>query len=106
MAIFSEAFLRLRQELDAAHDSRRKLIEDIQSDVRRLAHETQSQVAQQGDNRRAEFATMIRDLRGAIRRQADETRGQLAELAADLRQGGDVLRRRTVATNGFRGHQR
>jgi hypothetical protein len=34
MTVFSDAFVRLRQELDQSHESRRKLLEDIRHDVR------------------------------------------------------------------------
>ena len=40
MAVFSEAFLRLRQELDRSHESRQKLIEDIRGNVRDMARQT------------------------------------------------------------------
>ena len=94
MAVFSEAFLRLRQELDQSHDDRRKLIEDIRNDVRELAEQTGNQIAQQSADRRQEFTTMIGELRGSIRQQAEQTRGELADLAADLRQGGAVFAQR------------
>jgi len=93
MAVFSEAFLRLRQDLDQSHEGRRKLIQDIGADVRELARQTADQVTEQGRIRRAEFAAMIADLRGKIREQAEQTRGQLAELAGDLRHGGKAFRR-------------
>ena len=97
MAMFSEAFVRLRQDLDRSHESRRKLMEDIRDNVRAMARQTGDQLAQQGENRRAEFAAMINQLRSTIGRQAAETRGALADLAADLRQGGAVFSRRQPA---------
>ena len=101
MAVFSEAFLRLRQDLDQAHENRRKLIDEIRANVREMARQNGDQLAQQGKNRRAEFTEMLGNLRGEIRRQADETRGQLAELAADLRQGGEVFGRRQSPRRQF-----
>ncbi len=91
MAVFSEAFLRLRQDLDQSHESRQKLIADIRSNVRDMARQTGQQLVEQGRTRRAEFTTMIGDLRRKIGQQAAETRGQLADLAADLRQGGAIF---------------
>ncbi|MGO8690833.1 MAG: hypothetical protein ACLQLG_14515 [Thermoguttaceae bacterium] len=97
MAVFSEAFLRLRQDLDRSHESRRKLMEDIRNNVREMARQTGNQLAEQGASRRAEFTAMITELRSTIGRQAAETRGALADLAADLRQGGAVFSRRQPA---------
>jgi hypothetical protein len=97
MAVFSDAFLRLRQDLDRSHESRQKLIEDIRADVRRHARQTADQIGEQGRARRAEFAAMITDLRGKIKEQAQQTRGQLAELSGDLRQGGAVFAHRQPA---------
>ena len=97
MAVFSDAFLRLRQDLDASHESRRKLIQDIRAGVRDMARQTTDQLTEQGHNRRAEFKAMITDLRGAIKQQAEQTRGQLADLTADLRQGGAVFGNRQPA---------
>ena len=65
MAVFSDAFLRLRQDLDRSHESRRKLIQDIRDNVRDMARQTTDQLAEQGQSRRAEFTAMITDLRGA-----------------------------------------
>ncbi len=48
MAVFSEAFLRLRQDLDRSHESRRKLMEDIRNNVREMARQTGNQLAEQG----------------------------------------------------------
>ena len=48
MAVFSEAFLRLRQDLDQSHESRQKLIEDIRANVREMARQTGNQLAEQG----------------------------------------------------------
>ena len=91
MAMFSDAFLRLRQDLDQSHENRQKLIEDIRANVRDMARQTTNQLTEQGQSRRTEFAAMITDLRGKIKQQAEQTRGQLAELSADLRQGGAVF---------------
>ena len=91
MAVFSEAFLRLRQDFDQSHESRQKLIQDIRANVRDMAQQTADQVAGQGKSRRTEFTAMITDLRGKIKQQAEQTRGQLAELAADLRHAGAVF---------------
>ncbi len=98
MAVFSEAFLRLRQDLDRSHESRQKLIEDIRSNVREMARKTGQQLAEQGENRRAEFTAMITELRSTIGQQAAQTRGELADLAADLRHGGAVFNRRQPAS--------
>jgi methyl-accepting chemotaxis protein len=97
MAVFSDAFLRLRQDLDQSHESRRKLIQDIRDNVRELARQNTEQLSEQGRNRRVEFTAMITDLRGAITEQAEQTRGQLAGLSADLRQGGAVFAKRPTA---------
>ena len=97
MAVFSDAFLRLRQDLDRSHEGRRKLIQDIRDNVRDLARQTADQISEQGKNRRAEFTAMITDLRGKIKQQAEQTRGQLAEMTADLRQGGAVFGNRQPA---------
>ena len=79
MAIFSDAFLRLRQDLDQAHENRQKLIHDIRANVREMARQTGNQLTEQGSNRRAEFTAMITDLRGTIKRasraDAGTTRG-------------------------------
>ncbi len=40
MAVFSEAFLRLRQDFDQAHENREKLIHDIRDNVREMARQT------------------------------------------------------------------
>ena len=97
MATFSDAFLRLRQDLDQSHENRQKLIGDIRAQVRDMARQTENQLAQNGRTRRAEFAAMIGQLRGKIRQQAHETRSQLAELAGDLRHGGETFGRRQPA---------
>ena len=97
MAVFSDAFLRLRQDLDRSHESRQKLIQDIRDNVRDMARQTTDQLAEQGRNRRTEFTAMIADLRGTIKQQAEQTREQLAELSADLRQGGAVFGNRQPA---------
>ncbi|MGA2616722.1 MAG: hypothetical protein ABSF26_03875 [Thermoguttaceae bacterium] len=94
MTVFSDAFVRLRQELDQSHESRRKLLEDIRHDVREMARQTTSRLTAEGSQRRTEFTAMIDDLRGKINQQAEQTRGQLAGLAADLHQGGAVFSRR------------
>jgi hypothetical protein len=97
MAVFSDAFLRLRQDLDRSHESRQKLMQDIRDDVRDMARQTTDQLAEQGKSRRVEFTTMITDLRGKIRQQAEQTRRQLADLTADLRQAGAVFANRQPA---------
>jgi hypothetical protein len=97
MAVFSDAFLRLRQDLDRSHESRQKLIQDIRANVREMARQTTDQLAEQGQGRRAEFTALITGLRGSIRQQAEQTRGRLAELSADLRQGGAVFGNRQPA---------
>jgi hypothetical protein len=99
MAVFSQAFSRLRQDLDQSHESRQKLIQDIRAGVQEMARQTGNQLQEQAGKRRAEFAAMIGDLRGAIQRQAQHTRGQLAELAADLHQGGAVFAARQTAAH-------
>jgi hypothetical protein len=104
MAVFSEAFQRLRQDCDQAHENREKLIRDIRTNVREMARQTGNQLNEQGTKRRAEFTAMIKDLRNTINEQAKHTRGQLAELAADLRQGGVVFgRRQPAGQRGSRG---
>ena len=97
MAIFSDAFLRLRQDLDRSHESRQKLIQDIRANVRDMARQTTDQLTEQGQSRRAEFKAMITDLRGTIKQQAEQTRAQLAGLTTDLRQGGAVFGNRQPA---------
>jgi hypothetical protein len=97
MAVFSDAFLRLRQDLDQGHESRQKLIRDVGEKVREMARQTGSQLAEQGARRRAEFPAMINDLRGRIEEQAEQTRSQLADLAADLRHGGEIFAGRQPA---------
>jgi hypothetical protein len=97
MAVFSDTFLRLRQDLDRSHESRQRLLEDIRANVRDMARQTADQLTEHGKNRRAEFTAMITDLRGKIKQQAEQTRGQLAELAADLRRGGAAFGRRQPA---------
>jgi DNA anti-recombination protein RmuC len=97
MAVFSDAFLRLRQDLDRSHESRQKLIQDIRANVRDMARQTNDQVAEQGKTRRAEFTAMITGLRGTLQQQAEQTRGQLADLSADLRQAGAIFGQRQPA---------
>ena len=94
MAIFSDTFLRLRQDLDRSHENRQTLIQDIRTNVRDMAQQTTNQLTEQGRSRRMEFTAMITDLRGQIKQQAKQTRKQLAELSADLRQGGAVFANR------------
>jgi hypothetical protein len=94
MAVFSDAFVRLRQALDDGHKSRQKLLCDLGAEARELARQSRSRLTEQGATRRTEFAAMLKDLRGKIQEQARQTRGQLADLAADLRHGGEVLRQR------------
>lgn len=97
MAVFSDAFLRLRQDLDQCHDSRQKLTQDIRDSVREMAQETAELLAEQRSRRHADFTAMITDIRGQIKQQAAETRGQLAELAADLHQGGAIFGQPSLA---------
>ena len=80
MAVFSEAFLRLRQDLDRSHENRRKLMDEIRDNVREMARQTGNRLAEQGATRRAEFAAMITELRGTIGQQAAETRRALGRL--------------------------
>jgi DNA anti-recombination protein RmuC len=102
MALFSEALLRLRQDLDESRQNRCELIRGIRAEVREMARQTGSRLAEQGKTRRAEFAAMMHGLRGTLRQQADQTRGQLAELAADLRHGGEVFGGRPSPKRGSR----
>lgn len=97
MAVFSDAFFRLRQDFDLAHENRQKLIHDIRAGVREMTRQTGTQLTEQARTRRAEFTTLITDLRGQLKQQADQTRGQLAELSADLRRGGELFGRRASA---------
>jgi DNA anti-recombination protein RmuC len=97
MAVFSDAFLRLRQDLDRSHESRQKLLQDIRANVRDMARQTNDQLTEQGQNRRAEFKVMITDLRGTIKQQAEQTHEQLAALTADLHQGGAAFGNRQPA---------
>ena len=69
MAVFSEAFLRLRQDFDQGHENRGKLIRDIRADVRELSRQTVSQIAEQSRTRRAAFAAMMGGLRDKIQQQ-------------------------------------
>ncbi len=94
MAVFSDAFSRLRENFDQAQAERQNLIRAVRADVQEMARRTGARLAEQSKNRRAEFAAMIELLRGTIKAQAQQTRGQLGELAADLRQGGGVFGRR------------
>ncbi len=98
MAVFSDAFLRLRQDLDQSHENRQKLISDIRANVREMARQTGNQLLEHGRRRHADFTAMITELRGKIGQQAAQTRGQLADLAADLRHAGAVFSRRQPAT--------
>lgn len=97
MAVFTESFARLRQDLDQSHENRQRLIEDIRANARELARRTGEQLSETGKARRAEFATTIRDLRAFVKRQAEETRGELAALAADLKAGGATFTRAQTA---------
>ena len=94
MAIFSEAFTRLREDFDQAHENRLKLIRDIRGEVHQQAEQTKNRLAEQGKDRHAEFNASIRELRSKVRQQAEQTRSDLAELAADLRDGGTTFHRR------------
>ena len=91
MATFSEAFTRMRENFDQAHENRLNLIRDIRADVTEKAAQTASQLAQQAQQRQAEFAALMHDLRGKLHQQARQTRQQLADLSADLEQAGNVF---------------
>ena len=65
MAVFTESFTCLRQDLNQSHENRQRLIED--SCQRQLARRTSEQLSETGKARRAEFATMIRDLRAFVK---------------------------------------
>ncbi len=93
MAVYSEAFLRQRQDLDQGHHNREQLVREIRANVRELARQAGSRLAEQSRTRRAEFAAMMGGLRDKIQQQATQTRQQLAELAADLHHGGEVFGR-------------
>jgi hypothetical protein len=93
MAVFSEAFLRMRQDCDQGRENRANMIRQIRADVRELARQTGEQLALQRGTRRAEFTAMLQGLRGKIQAQAAETRQHLAEVAADLRHAGEVFGR-------------
>ena len=95
MAVFSETFLRLRQDFDQSHENRQKLLHGIRADVREMARQTGEQITEQAKQRHAEFTTLITDLRSKLKQQAAQTRGELDELAADLRRGGEIFGRRT-----------
>jgi uncharacterized coiled-coil DUF342 family protein len=97
MAVFSDTFCRLREDLDQAHENRQKLIHDIRDGVCQMARQTADQLTEQGKSRREEFTSMITELRSKIRDQAQQTRQQLAELATDLRHGGEIFGRRQSA---------
>ena len=62
MGVFSESLLRLRQDIDQSHENRRKLIRDIQSEVREMAEQNGSRLAEQGRQRQTQFASMIKEL--------------------------------------------
>jgi len=91
--VFSEAFLRLRQDFDQGRENRADLMRQVRADVRELARQTGEQLASHRSTRRAQFTAMLEGLRGDIREQAAATRQQLAEVAADLRRGGEVFGR-------------
>ncbi len=93
MAVFSETFLRLREDFDRGHENRENLIRALRADVCELARQTRSRLAAQRTTRQAEFAAMLKNLRGKVQEQAAATRQQLAEVAADLRRGGEVFGR-------------
>ncbi|MGD0899343.1 MAG: hypothetical protein ABR915_16015 [Thermoguttaceae bacterium] len=98
MAVFSDAFVRLRQELDEGHESRQKLLRNLRAEVCELARKNGTRLAEQSKTRQAECSAMLKDLRGKLQEQARQTREQLASLAADLRQGGEVFGRRGPAS--------
>ena len=92
MASFSEAFHRLRQDLDESQESRSRLIRDTRRAVRAKAEQTAQELAQQAGKRHAEFAAMMGNLQHTVREQARETRQRLAGIGEDLRQGGTVFK--------------
>jgi hypothetical protein len=100
MAVFSDAFAHLRQEIDEGYQKREKLMADIREGVRELGRQNGARLAEQTQARKTQFAAMLQDLRGTIRDQAQETRGQLAAMAADLRAGGKLLAGRRAAVAG------
>jgi hypothetical protein len=94
MATMSETFTRMRDDFDQAHQSRRQLIRDLQAEVQTHAAETARLLAEDSENRQAEFTAAMEQLRAEVSGQAAQTRGALAEFAADLHQGGAVFSRR------------
>jgi hypothetical protein len=94
MATMSETFTRMREEFDQAHQNRRQLIHGLQAEVQAHATQTAKQLAEESENRQAEFASQMENLRAQVTGQAAQTRGALAEFAADLHQGGAVFHRR------------
>ncbi|MHB1035520.1 MAG: hypothetical protein ACYC35_23455 [Pirellulales bacterium] len=97
MGNFSDAFGRLRHGFDQAHRDREHLMQETRFQVREQAAETRRHIAEDSRNRRAGFAAFIEEMRSTVRDSAQRTHSQLADFANDLRQGGDVFRRRQPA---------
>ncbi len=93
MASFSEAFTRLRQDLDESQEKRSRLIQDTRRAVQARAQQTMDELAEQASNRHTQFAAMMGDLRNTVREQAHQTRERLASLGEDLRRGGAAFKR-------------
>jgi len=93
MTTFTEAFDRLREACDQAHENRENLIRNLQADVAAKAQETTDNLASQSRQRHADFTAMMTELRHNVRTQAQQTRKQLADVAADLRRGGATFNR-------------
>jgi hypothetical protein len=94
MAVFSEAFARLREDFDEARGNRHRLMGEIRSGIRQRAEETGREIAEQSRSRKTEFAAMLGGIRSRLNEQAEQTRERLSALARDLRQGGAVFTRR------------
>ncbi|MGA2031764.1 MAG: hypothetical protein ABSG68_05870 [Thermoguttaceae bacterium] len=93
MTLFTEAFRRLRADLDQAHQSRAKLLDDLRAHAAEHAAETGRQLAEQARQRHADFAAMMGELRHGVRAGAAQTRRQLHDLNADLRAGRAAFHR-------------
>ena len=94
MSTMSETFTRMREDFDQAHENRRQLIRDLQTEVQTHAAQTAKRLAEESENRQAEFAAQMENLRAQLSGQAAQTRGALAEFATDLHRGGAVFQRR------------
>jgi hypothetical protein len=91
MATMSETFTRMRENFDQGHQDRQQLIRDLQAEVQAHAARTAEWLAEESENRQAEFAAQMENLRAEISGQAAQTRGVLADFAADLHGGGAVF---------------